>query len=238
MTQNIYCGLADYPEMAYVLHCTHAEDLFIDVGANLGAYTILACGVKKCKGYCFEPVPETYDKLVDNLRINSLLDDDQVKPFCVGVADKPGVMLFSTDKNTENSFVAQSNPSRNTIEVEVTSLDTVLHGQSPTIIKVDVEGFETLVINGARQILGSGSVHSLIIELYGLGEQYGFDEDALIATLQGYGYNMVNYLPVERTLVPIKGKHPRGNVIFCRDLDLINSRLRTAPKISILSQSI
>jgi len=41
-TQNIYCGLRDFPEMSYLAHVLSSTDLFLDVGANVGAYTVLA----------------------------------------------------------------------------------------------------------------------------------------------------------------------------------------------------
>lgn len=62
-TGNIYCGLHEFPDMAYVLHVLASEDLFVDIGANVGSYTLLACGAKAAKGYCFEPVPATYQRL-------------------------------------------------------------------------------------------------------------------------------------------------------------------------------
>jgi hypothetical protein len=58
--------------MAYVLHTLTPDDFFVDVGANVGSYTVLACAVRGAKGYCFEPVPTTYRRLLDNLRLNDL----------------------------------------------------------------------------------------------------------------------------------------------------------------------
>ena len=50
VTGNIYCGLAEFDDMAFVLHMLRADDLFVDVGANVGAYALLAGG---CPGKCF-----------------------------------------------------------------------------------------------------------------------------------------------------------------------------------------
>lgn len=58
VTQNIYCGLQEFHETAYVLHVTNAEDLFIDIGANAGAYTLLACGVRGARGYAWNLSPQ------------------------------------------------------------------------------------------------------------------------------------------------------------------------------------
>ena len=64
MTGNIYCGLAEFADMAFVLHVLRAGDLFVDIGANAGAYTLLASSVAGAKTTCFEPVPATYARLL------------------------------------------------------------------------------------------------------------------------------------------------------------------------------
>ena len=64
MTGNIYCGLAKFADMAFVLHVLRAGDLFVDIGANAGAYTLLASSVTGAKTTCFEPAPATYARLL------------------------------------------------------------------------------------------------------------------------------------------------------------------------------
>ena len=58
--------------MGFLLHVLRSEDLFVDVGANVGSYTILACSVVGARGISFEPVPSTYKRLVENMRLNHL----------------------------------------------------------------------------------------------------------------------------------------------------------------------
>ena len=79
LTQNIYCGLMEFHDMAYVLHVLNADDLFIDVGANVGSYTLLACAVRGASGYCFEPIPSTFERLISNIKLNDL--SDRVKAY-------------------------------------------------------------------------------------------------------------------------------------------------------------
>jgi hypothetical protein len=67
LTGNVYCGLHEFADMAYVLHVLEPDDLFIDIGANVGSYTILACAAKQARGYCFEPIPSTFEKLMENI---------------------------------------------------------------------------------------------------------------------------------------------------------------------------
>jgi hypothetical protein len=59
-TGNIYCGLHEAHDMAFVLHFLRKDDLFLDVGANIGSYTVLASGVVGAETICFEPVPTSF----------------------------------------------------------------------------------------------------------------------------------------------------------------------------------
>jgi len=70
ITGNIYCGLWEFPDMAFLLHALRADDLFVD--ANVGSYTILASSAIGASTVCFEPVPDTHDRLYTNIRLNEL----------------------------------------------------------------------------------------------------------------------------------------------------------------------
>ena len=70
ITGNIYYGLAEYEDMAFALHLLRPGDLFIDVGANAGTYTVLASGVAGAFTEAFEPIPPTADRLELNIAVN------------------------------------------------------------------------------------------------------------------------------------------------------------------------
>src|ERR1700691_5417356 len=72
-TGNVYCGLHEFEDMAFVLHALRAEDLFVDVCANVGSYTVLAAGAVGARCIAFEPAPRAYRGLLDNLRLNDLM---------------------------------------------------------------------------------------------------------------------------------------------------------------------
>jgi hypothetical protein len=59
LTGNIYAGLHEFADMAFLLHFLRPSDVFADVGANVGSYTILASGVIGCPTVAFEPDPLT-----------------------------------------------------------------------------------------------------------------------------------------------------------------------------------
>src|SRR5262245_22540376 len=73
-TGNVYCGLHEYRDMSFVLHALTADDLFVDVGANVGTYTILAAGAAGSSVVSLEPHPRAYAHLLANIRFNDLGD--------------------------------------------------------------------------------------------------------------------------------------------------------------------
>jgi len=74
LTGNIYAGLHEFADMAFVLHFLRPCDLFVDVGANVGSYTILASGVVRCHTVAFEPDPLTAAALERNINLNQIAD--------------------------------------------------------------------------------------------------------------------------------------------------------------------
>src|SRR5260221_7891101 len=62
--------LCEFDEMAFVMHFLRAGEMFADVGANVGAFTVLAAGVAGAKAVSFEPSPTTFEMLSRNVRVN------------------------------------------------------------------------------------------------------------------------------------------------------------------------
>ena len=105
LTGNLYCGLYEFTDMAFLLHVLRKEDLFVDVGANVGSYTILACASLGARGYCIEPVPSTYLRLMDNIRLNNLTGN--VECLNIGIGDKEGSAQFTSNRNCTNHVLIE-----------------------------------------------------------------------------------------------------------------------------------
>ncbi len=205
LTGNIYTGLDEFPDMAFLLHFLRVEDLFLDIGANVGSYTILACSVIGARGIAFEPVPSTYHRLIENMRLNHL--DEKVKCINNGVGAQKESFIFTSDNDTTNHVLASGEYCSKAVTVEMTSLDFALQGESPVLIKIDVEGFETPVLEGAHETLQKQTLHSVIMELNGSGSRYGFDESQILELMKDYGFETYSYNPFERTLINLEGKN-------------------------------
>ena len=195
-TGNIYVGLMEYKDMSFVLHYLKDNDVFFDVGANVGVYTILASKVKNAKTVSIEPLPSTFDKLVNNININRLTN---VETINIGLSYEKSKLFFTTDKDTMNRIATDKD--KNTKEVDVETLDNLsLRFGYPKLIKMDVEGYETMVLKGAYMTLSSDEMEAIIIELNGSGEALGFDESLIHKNLIENGFNPYEYNPFERKL--------------------------------------
>jgi FkbM family methyltransferase len=232
-TGNVYCGLHDYNDMFFLLHFLRPEDLFFDIGANVGSYTVLASGHCKAKTIAVEPVPSTFNLLLDNIYINRMADRVTALNTALGSSD--GTLHFTSSYDTIN-HVATAND-KNTIQVPVSRLDVIAGNRSPALMKIDVEGYETEVIAGAGQLLHNPALKAIIIELNGSGTHFGYDERKIHETLIGAGFAPSQYEPSERKLIPLD-TFGSTNTIYVRDSEYVQNRLLNAENVSINGKAI
>jgi FkbM family methyltransferase len=235
-TGNIYTGLHDFEDMSFLLHFLREEDLFIDIGANIGSYTILAAGVAKASCIAIEPVPQTFEILEKNITINELRQ--KVTALNIGIGSQNEILYFTRHLDVVNHVVLNHDVQQDLslIQVTGTSLDELLKNrQSPSLIKIDVEGFEQEVMTGAAGLLNNTDLKAIIIELNGSGGRYGFDEKKIHEQLKGYGFNMYEYEPFSRTLLRITD-FGNLNTIYIKDIDFVRARLKDADAINVFSE--
>jgi FkbM family methyltransferase len=236
VTGNVYCGLHDFSDMSFVLHFLRPDDLFFDVGANSGSYTILAAGGIGCEAIAIEPIPKSFKRLADNVALNCL--DSRVRCLNIGVGLEAGQLRFSTAQDTMNHVLAALEPDDAGVTVPVRSLDDIAPRDRMIFMKIDVEGYESNVIGGASDLLKSGSVKGVLMELNGSGSRYGFDERGLHARMLELGFSPCVYFPFDRKLQELSGINVSGNTLYLRDLEFVRQRLAASPKFRILDQDI
>lgn len=228
ITGNYYAGLHEVNDMAFLLHLLRPGDVFVDVGANMGTYTVLASGVCGAYSYGFEPVSSTFERLQANIKLNQLEQLTTLTKCAVG--GQTGELRFTYGEDTTNHVATETE--QDIVIVPVKTLDDSLP-QTPNLIKIDVEGFETEVLQGALQHLASPDLKAIIIELNGSGARYGYDEQIIHQKLLDLQFKAYTYDPFQRKLQAIAhfGNH---NTIYCRDLEWINTRLKEADQIQVL----
>lgn len=233
-TGNLYCGLHEYEDMGFLLHLLRSDDLFIDIGANIGSYTVLASGHIGADTVCFEPVPSTFKHLINNIYLNQM--QARVQSFNMALGSHTGSINFTTALDTINHVVKE--PGADTIEIPIKTLDSVLQDSfDPILIKIDVEGYETEVLNGALKTLANTSLKAIIVELNGSGRRYGFDEDKIHSLFLDFGFKPFSYDPRKRYLSEAL-RNSGHNTIYIRDIEFVKKRITEAPTIEILNVSI
>jgi FkbM family methyltransferase len=161
---------------------------FVDVGANIGYYTLLAARAVRDVGrvYAFEPNAAIRPRLEENLRLNQLLDSVQVYPHAVTRAS--GQIRFYPSITPDNSGVSSILPGAGRSDegevISCMSLDdfrAALPGSRRIdLMKIDVEGAELEVLAGAGRILAADQAPAIMFE--------SRDLDAVGAVLRSYGY--------------------------------------------------
>lgn len=224
-TGNIYVGLHEYDDMAFVLHVLRAGDLFVDVGANIGTYTILASKVVGAKAISIEPVPTTFAHLENNIHYNRV--HNLVEARNVGVAERRGNLRFSADMDTMNRIVDDSYAGRSVL-VDVLSLDELLAEHKPFAMKIDVEGFEKQVLSGAKATLASNTLQAIVIEANVYEQPSGTSEKTALDMLRDAGFASYKYDARHRTLEATNGQSTYGNFVFVRDIEMVRERVRLA----------
>jgi FkbM family methyltransferase len=215
-TGNIYCGLHEFVEMGFLLHLLRPGDLFLDVGANIGSYTVLAAGVCKARAIAFEPDPDTARMLRRNIAINRLSALADVQEAALGGVH--GQIAFTVGLDTMNRVARPDDKCAQVVRIR--RLDDIPDAAEPTLIKLDVEGFEGQVLSGASRVLGSPALLAVQSELCSPMVQ---------DTLQSFGFERRFYDPLTRTLRPSPFAYRTSNALFVRRTELVRERLVQAP---------
>ena len=145
---------------------------FWDVGTNIGLYSIIvAKNYPDCKVFAFEPEIESFNRLNDNIKLNSL---NNITPLNYALGDKEEKVQLTKAAHFSNGNHSILNPGK--MEVGATHHEITVHRgadiilkdnvEIPDIIKIDVEGFEFNVLQGLGNILLSEKCIGIICEVH------------------------------------------------------------------------
>lgn len=236
ITGNIYTGLHEFDDMAFLLHFLQPGDVFFDIGANAGSYTLLASGVCKAKTIAIEASASTAAITTKNISLNKL--ENKVTLINAAAGAAAGTLSFSKNEDTTNHIVsAEESLVTDTETVNVISIDSLTLHDKPALIKIDVEGFETEVLKGMADTLQQPTLKAIIIELNGSGLRYGFNEDDIHQTLLSAGFKPYQYDPFKREL-NLMESFGNYNTIYCRDVEFIKARVKAASGFKIMGETI
>lgn len=204
-------------EAGLCLRYLNPERDVIDVGANVGFYTVL-CAKNTTRGrvLAVEPTPEALGRLRRNIRLNRVAD--QVEIYAGVISDREGEAEIRILKGREeySSIGAMAHPSIGggdwvTEKVASTTLDALVERRSldPGFIKLDVEGAEHLALAGAKRVLEANRPILLSEVDDFLLRKNGSSAAEIIRLIAGYEYNVFDTV----SLAPVSEMDTMGNLL-------------------------
>jgi FkbM family methyltransferase len=193
--RRIYYGCHEPLEMRAVKRLLRPGDVALDVGANVGLFTLLAADAVGSTGevHAFEPVPATFAELNENVRINGF---EQVRLTRAAVGAAPGETTLGLGEHPEGgSGGYMTGGTGAPVEAPVVTLDGYVAQHLPDapirLLKVDVEGAEPDVLLGFRERLSVRPPDIVVAEVspetLGL---HGHNAASLLEQLTGSGYRL------------------------------------------------
>lgn len=186
-----YRLLKPAPSNSLVRALCKPGDTAIDVGANIGDWTLALAEAVGTQGkvYAFEPLPVMAQALEKTVAVNRLR---QVQVVPIALASEEGETLFSAERgNTGGSRLGVMAGDFSQITVAARTLDGFLRGERDVarldFIKIDVEGFESAVLEGAREVLARFRP-ALLLET---GHEAGDRRESISKLLRPLGYRVV-----------------------------------------------
>lgn len=229
-----YSGLPDFWEMRFMQMYLKPGDAVIDIGANVGLYSIFMRSLVKQSGFvhAFEPNPITAERFNENCALNNLTN---VKLHNFGCSDKNADVSFCADGDASAAHIPSKEDARaDNIEITTIRLDTYLDNQDYSMAKLDIEGYEPFAVRGMQNWLTQSNPPVMQIEMAGLANIHGITTDQFIKELTELGYDTMIYQAKTNSLIPA-GKHwelGEQNVLaIARDkLDFVNDRLKATTR--------
>jgi FkbM family methyltransferase len=137
------------------------SSLVVDVGANIGWYTLLAAKRAR-KVYSFEPSPVSFSLLQRSVSKNGF-KNVAAYPYCV--SEREGsVTLHLADSGNKGLHSIVRNIGSQTIEVRSVTIDSMFPSETIDLMKIDVEGAELLVLLGAHKMIEEGRLRRIVME--------------------------------------------------------------------------
>lgn len=219
VTSTYYHGLNEPHDMLFLGKLLNSKFSFIDVGANIGLYTLLASIAGARKTIAFEPDLINFEQLTSNVKSWNC-KNIEIRNHAVG--NKNGYVTLKGHDVAVHIADFEEHTSHNS-KVKCTILDELIPDveNSSVVLKIDTEGYEEQILNGADALLRSGQVHTILIEINSNNVNSGASM-SIIAILNNLGYKSCRYDIQTEMLIEVDGYNKcQDNTIFIRNKDIM-----------------
>lgn len=183
-------------------------DFVLDIGANIGWYSVIASRLVGKAGtlWAIEPDHLNFELLRYNLKRSGGSARQQM--FLTAIGEQDGKQdFYLSESNLGDHHLFDDGEARRSVQVTVRSLDSLLAQaeQLPTLVKSDTQGSEYKILRGAARLLAAGWRPVLLLEFwpYGLSKS-GDDPTALQNRLQELGYDLFEVTEAHTRLIPYR----------------------------------
>lgn len=194
--------------------------VLVDIGANVGMYTIWAAMTRGARVFAFEPESQNYALLNRNIMRNGI--GDRVIAYCASLSDAAGfgrlaLSTFMLGGSSHQFSVSAEAKARTASFLQgsyATTLDIMVSEglvPVPDHVKIDVDGIEPKIVHGARNTFADPRVKSVLIEVDTSTESHWDVVDLMLEL--GFDYTHEQVERAQRKEGPFKGI---GNYVFRR----------------------
>jgi FkbM family methyltransferase len=194
--RSLFSGLPYEPaETAFISDILRPGMTFVDIGANIGYYSLLAARLLGSTGriIAFEPDPYNYHLLDANIKLNRRQAQVAMRNIALGSA--PGQLtLWKSNSNYGDHRLGEWAEGRSGITVAVDTFDAQFRsigGGTIDLLKIDVQGFEAKVFSGMQGVFAASPPRVILMEYWPDGiRAAGDNPEQLLCRLLDYGYRV------------------------------------------------
>jgi FkbM family methyltransferase len=211
-------------ETDYMCKVLKKGDVFIDIGSNIGLFSLIASKIVGDEGkvLCFEPSPLTFSRLKENVTINNFNNLDIRN---LGLSDAIGELTFYVSNNgydAWNSFSpSKDNKLELSINVPVSTLDFELNEIDKSkikLVKIDVEGWEKFVLQGAKDFLTNFNPIVMVEFTEQNTFNSGYPVYDIFDIMENFGYTWYRLNKGELVLEEKKLYYPYDNLVAKKNI--------------------
>jgi FkbM family methyltransferase len=227
-------------EQIFLTRYLSKGDIYIDIGANIGIFVVIAARLvgEEGKVIAFEPTPLTFKRLQENCQLN---DYKNIDLYQIALSDEVDKLLFYISNigfDAWNSFALDpADIEKTKILIDTYPLRNILECNKDiylaNLIKIDVEGWEHKVLSGGKDFFSNPKAPTLLIEFTDQNALHaGSSCKELYKFLVSLGYSMYKFDLKSNRILPEKMQtnYPYSNLIATKDLDSVNKRLSESGK--------
>ncbi len=235
LCELIYCDDFEHGERQFLDAFLAPGDMFVDVGANLGLYSVIAAKLVGNSGrvYAFEPCQASFARLQENVALNGFTN---VECFRLALSDTIAPLAMTISRDGFDAWNSAGHPTAGNSfgEEMVTSITwDEFAGEHDLIgkvamMKIDVEGWESRVLRGGTYCLTRDDAPVVQVEFTDAAAlSTGTSCTDLYRTLETFGYQMFRYDARERRLRPdpLRPAYPYQNLFAIKRADCVADRL-------------